>query len=445
MEGEKFGVFISYSFEIESLARKIKDKLQVLDDENKLDIFLASELGGRQYRAEIDRRLSTDHILLLPYPHRTMKLDWVCFELGGFRRDGTPICIMNTNLDRPPEQLAEWNAFKADTAELKRFFDMLFDQGKFTNGVKINPKIKTDPDYRKRLNEAVAEIETEFAAFRIDEKYFTSRIEVASPATLSPTGARIPSKLDFETAEVYGSDETLAIFGVQNGASWKALKGMCSSHTNEDWLGEIESTLRLSKDKLLAHTLTPFRNKQRRTFIPVITRRESIDDAPSKLNVIFVEVTEQTRISPDVFGNFDVMPAKWKTLFLLLDVGRRFRWDSIDPVRSNLRHRMQDVSREQWTTEAQRVLNYTKTAQRELMAIGMRGEAQFYDAFDDDIRTSLFNSMASYPTTERSFGKAIADGDQARALEELDKIADVNKAFLEHTARQIHKLVSELR
>src|SRR5262245_47616242 len=142
---EKFGVFISYSFEIESLARKIKDKLQVLDDENRLDIFLASELGGKKYRGEIDRRLNSDQILLLPYPHRTMKLDWVCFELGGFRREGTPICIMNTNLDSPPVQIAEWNAFKADTADLKRFFDMLFDQGRFTNGVRINPKINTDP------------------------------------------------------------------------------------------------------------------------------------------------------------------------------------------------------------------------------------------------------------------------------------------------------------
>ena len=140
---EKFGIFISYSFEIESLARKIKDKLLVLDDENKLDIFLASELGGKKYRAEIDRRLKSDHFLVLPYPHRRMKLDWVCYELGGFRRQGIPICIMNTNLDRPPEQLAEWNAFKADPDGLRRFFQMLFADGKFTNGVKINPKINT--------------------------------------------------------------------------------------------------------------------------------------------------------------------------------------------------------------------------------------------------------------------------------------------------------------
>jgi hypothetical protein len=443
MTQDKIGVFISYSFEIESLARKIKDKLQVLDDRNILDIFLASELGGKKYRAEIDRRLQTDHILLLPYPHRTMKLDWVCFELGGFRREGIPICIMNTNLDRPPEQLAEWNAFKADTADLKRFFDMLFDQGKFTNGAKINPKINTDPDFRQRLREAIAEIETEFAAFRLDEKYFTSRIEIASPATLSPTGARLPAKLRFETAEVYGSDETLAIFGVQSGALWSALKGACNTHTSIAWHAEIQDVLRLAKDKLLAHTLTPFRTRQKRTFIPVISRIESIDGVPSKINVIFVELTEATRVSPDVLGNYDAMPGNWRMLFMLLDIGRRFRWDVVDPVQSKLR-RLADAPQDEWAPEAQRVLDYTRNMQREVEAIGLTGPAHIAGAFEPEIKASLFASMNDYPAAERSLVKAIADGDRAQALKALDVIAVVNKAFLEHTARQIHKLVAEL-
>jgi hypothetical protein len=441
---EKFGVFISYSFEIESLARKIKDKLQVLDDDNKLDIFLASELGGKKYRGEIDRRLNADHILLLPYPHRSMKLDWVCFELGGFRRDGIPICIMNTNLDRPPEQLAEWNAFKADTGDLKRFFDMFFDQGKFTNGVKINPKINSDPDFRKRLKDAIAEIETEFAAFRLDEKFFTSRIEIASPATLSQTGARLPAKLNFGTAEVYGSDETLAIFGVQNGVLWSALKSVCDSHTNSVWLAQIEDVLRLTKDRLLAHTLAPFRTKQKRTFIPVISRIESIDGVPSKINAIFVELTEGTRIGPDVVGNYDAMPGNWKVLFMLLDIARRFRWEVIDPVKSNLRFRLADAPHDQWASEAKRVISCSREMQRELAGIGMTGEAQFFGAFEADIRASLIASMESYPAVAKTFEKAIEDDDRSQALEALSKIGFANKAFFEHTSRQIHKLVTEL-
>ncbi len=441
---EKFGVFISYSFEIESLARKIKDKLQVLDDDNRLDIFLASELGGRKYRDEIDRRLKSDQVLLLPFPHRTMRLEWVCFELGGFRRGGTPICIMNTNLDKPPEQLADWNAFKADTGDLKRFFDMLFIQGAFTNGVPINPKINDSQDFRTRLKEAIAEIETEFAAFRIDERFFTSRIEIASPPTLSRTGARIPSKLKFDTAEVSGSERALAMFDLQNGASWSTLKDTCSEHSSVTWLTEIEGVLRLARDKLLARTLTPFRIKQRGAFIPVITRIESIDGVPSKLNVIFVEVHEDTRIGPDVFGNYDAMPTKWKELFVLLDIGRRFRWDAINSVRSNLHHRLREAPEAQWVPEAQRVLSCSKDLQKEMMGIGFSGEAQFFGPFDTKIRASLKKSIAPYVEAEKAFAKAIEERDLVRALEELDRISLVNKSFLEHTARQIHKLVREL-
>ena len=373
-----------------------------------------------------------------------MKLDWVCFELGGFRREGVPICIMNTNLDKPPEQLAEWNAFKANTDDLKRFFKMLYVGGNFTNGEKINPKIDNDPDFRNRLNEAVAEIETEFAAFRIEEKFFTKRIDVSSPPTQSPTGARIPSKLNFETAEIRGSDETLSIFGVQDGAAWSALKRVCCEHTNDRWLIEVEDVLRLTKDKLVAHTLTPFRNKQQRTFIPIITRIESIDGAPSKLNVIFVEVTERTRVSPDVFGNFSAMPVTWAAQFLLLDVGRRFRWDCIDPVQSKLKNNLRNASKEVWAAEAKTVLQSADDIQRELVAIGLLTEAKFYGSYDDDIKESLLRKMEGYPAAREAFENAIESGDRGRMMEELDKIAEVNKAFVEHTVRQIQRLVSKL-
>jgi hypothetical protein len=441
---EKFGVFISYSFEIESLARKIKDKLQVLDDNNRLDIFLASELGGRQYRSEIDKRLKSDQILLLPYPHRSMKLDWVCFELGSFRREGKPVCIMNTNLDKPPEQIADWNAFKANTEDLRRFFDMLFDKGEFTNKTKINPKITSDPEYRKRLQEAVAEIETEFAAFRLDETFFTSRIEIASPPALSPTGARLPTKLSFDTALVNGSGETLEIFGVQSGASWDMLKRACDGHTNSAWLAEIEEVPNRAKHKVVVRTLSPFRTKQRRSFIPVISRIENIDSVPSKLNIIFVEITEKTRISPDVVGNYDAMPARWKTLFVLLDMGRRFRWEVIDPVRTNFKHALATAPQDQWAAEARRVANLAQDMQRELRALGIHGEAAFYDSFDPEFRASLKAEMAPYTEAQIALEKAIEDGDRARVVSELGTIAQVNKAFLEHAARQVHRLTTEL-
>jgi hypothetical protein len=155
-------------------------------------------------------------------------------------------------------------------------------------------------------------------------------------------------------------------------------------------------------------------------------------------------VTGDTRINPDVFGNYDVMPGNWKVLFVLLDIGRRFRWDTIDPVRSSLRHRLADAPKDEWAAEAQRVITSAKTLQRELMGIGMKGEEQFYGAFEAEIRASLMDRMARYPAVEKTYAKAIADGDYAKTLEELDRIAGFNKAFFEHTARQLHKLVTEL-
>jgi len=80
----KVGVFISYSTENESLAKKLKEELLDLDAGKRLEVFIAAELGGRAWRQAIRETLHTAQILLLPYPNKTMKLDWVCYELGMF-------------------------------------------------------------------------------------------------------------------------------------------------------------------------------------------------------------------------------------------------------------------------------------------------------------------------------------------------------------------------
>jgi len=440
----KIGVFISYSFEIESLARKLKDKLQVLDDQNRLDLLIASDLGGKKWREEIHDRLTSDRILILPYPHRTMKLDWVCFELGAFHNAGTPICIMNTNLESPPDQIGEWEAYKANPIELKQFFTDLFERGTFTNGSALNPKLSTDPDFRQRLKDAVAEIQSEFAAFRQDEKFFARRIRILTPPAVSATGAKLPSKLNFQNAVVEGSDDALAIFNVQSGVAWNAFKESCASYSSTTWLEEIERMLQVTRDKILAHTLTPFRTRAKRCFIPVVSRIKSIEGVPSKLSVIFVELSGDMRIGAEVIGNYDAMPANWNVLFTLLDIGRRFRWDVLDPVRTALRGELRNESVEKWRAEAQRVLRVARTIQKELASIGMRGEDHFYAAFSPEIAKTLAERMAGYQEAEDQYAKAISEGDLDRTLKELGKISRFNVDFFEHTARQIHQYVKGL-
>ncbi len=437
---EKISVFISYTQEIAPLARKIKDKLQLLDDGNVLDVFLAAELGGKKWREAILARLRTDQVLILPYPSRAMKLDWVGYELGVFQNGrGMPVCIMNTNLSSPPDQLAEWQAVKADNEGLKAFFENLFANGTYTGGTRINPKVKTDPDYRQRLKDAVKEVGEEFAAFRVEERFYAKRLTISSPNLESATG-RVPSKLRFDTAVIDGSPETLALFGVEAGASWATVKDRCSRFSSDDWLAEIEEVVAMAQNKVLARTLTPFRGGGH-TYIPVVSRIESIEGKPSRLNVIFVDMSGGTGLGPELLANFETMGPRWKTLFTMLDLGRRYRWGTIDPVRTAVKHPLDPNN---WAPDAMKVLADARHMQKQMMRIGMAGEDNFYGAYDEDLQKGLMAALEPWPSIEAEFEKAVAAGDRPRVLKEFDRISKVNLAFLDCTTKQISRMIAGL-
>ena len=90
------------------------------------------------------------------------------------------------------------------------------------------------------------------------------------------------------------------------------------------------------------------------------------------------------------------------------------------------------------------VLDDAKLIQREMLSIDMAGEEQFYSAYDSEIRKSLRERIAPYMEVERDYERALEAGNQAVVLDTLDKIARINRDFVEHTTRQIHKLVEEL-
>src|ERR1043166_2806477 len=75
----KVGVFISYSTENEALAKKLKEELLDRDAGRGREVFMAAERGGRAWRQAIREPLPSAQFLLLPYPNKAMKLDWVCY------------------------------------------------------------------------------------------------------------------------------------------------------------------------------------------------------------------------------------------------------------------------------------------------------------------------------------------------------------------------------
>ena len=439
---KRFGVFISYSTENESLAKKLKDKIQILDDANRLDVFIASELGGQKWRQTIQERLATAQILLLPYPNKTMKLDWVCYELGRFHANGIgkAVCIMNTQLDNPPDQMAEWQAYRADNDDLRKFFVDLFRVGAFTNKVAINRNI-TDERYRTRLDEAVRDIEAEFAAFRLTERYYTSRIEIRMPALHN----RLPAKLNFDQAVVVGNEQTLAIFGVESGASWRFLKERCNtSHSSAQWTSQVERSDRLAANRQLAGTLVPFRTDQHRTFIPLVSKIETIENELSQVNVVFVELGNDVRLPMERHAGFDRMPPSWKAPFSLLEIGRRFRFTGLDPAMTAVRFPQADAPQFQWVDDAKGLLQAIAEGSTAIKEVDIHGADSFFSVFDPDLRRHLGQAFTGWPDAESELRQAIDQRNRKQAMQAIERMSRINAIFLSCTVQQAARLVAGL-
>ncbi|HXJ54540.1 MAG TPA: hypothetical protein VNH16_24395 [Burkholderiales bacterium] len=439
----KVGVFISYSTENESLAKKLKEELLDLDAGKRLEVFIAAELGGRAWRQAIRETLHTAQILLLPYPNKTMKLDWVCYELGMFHSNevGRAVCIMNTQLDSPPDQMSEWQAYRADKKDLRKFFVDLFQKGAFTDGVPINPDVDADERARERLDEAVQQIEAEFAAFRLHERYYTHRIEIQMP----PAKNRLPAKLDFEHAVVCGNEQTLAIFGVDIGARWKILKQRCSTvHTGVQWIAQIEALARTSKDKQLAGTLAPFRTEQQRTFIPLVSRIETIEEELSQVNVVFVELNSEVRLPLERHAGFDRMPSAWTAPFSLLEIGRRFRFGPLDAALTAMSFPKGDAP-SKWEEDAKALLQAIAEASADVRGINIHGAESFFNVFDLDLRKPLKDAVSGWSGAESDLRLATRQSSRKRALQAVERMGRINAVFLDCTVQQAARLVARLK
>lgn len=440
---DSIGVFISYSTENESLARKLKDKLQLLDGSKLLDVFIAAELGGQKWREEIHRKLASASVLILAYTNERMKLDWVSYELGRFHASGQgeAVCVMNTHVKNPPDQIAEWQAYRADREGLRRFLVDLLVRGKFTNGQKINPELTSDDRYRTLLEDAIAELEAEFVAFRTREKYYARRITISSPSK-----GLLPSRLSFASATVSGNEETLSIFGSEEGVSWQTLKERCAPHTSTAWLAEVEHVAELVKEKRMARPLTPFRSK-RGTFLPVVSKVVTLDSddvVPMRVSVIFVEIGNDVRLGLEIFGGFDKMPKKWAAMCSFFDVGRRFRWNVLEPVATSLQYPKPDTPPTQWTADAQRMLAGIADANEQMRELEIDGEAKFFSEFDRDLAERLRDETAGFPDAEERFRGAAESKDKAAAREALKEMQNVNTAFLRAAVEQMSRYVTEL-
>jgi hypothetical protein len=422
------GVFISYSSENESLARKLAEHLQNLRDDIELDVFISSQMGGVVWRKEIFKRLKTARVLILCYTSDSMKLDWCTYELGMFQAQGNnaSVCLMNTNLGAPPSQVEEWQAYKADKDNLRRFFVDFFQRGLFTGEVPVNRRL-AEEYYRKRLDDAVEEVAGEFARFRMREQTYPYRI------TIEPPAERAFSPLDFRTARVTGEERALAIFKANNNIAWEELKELCRT-MQADWPELVEAAA--ARPDTLTRPFPAFAVSDNEAYLPTVTKVQSLDkNAPWKIHVFFASVPASAVTPLDQFR----MPDRWKKLIGMVRVGLSFRWKTLEPLDSRIRR--EDALPQEWMQAALAVNAHAQQGARELERMGVGDAASFNDLFDAGLVDPVMEGAAVYYDSVKKLETAVASGDRELAVDAVAGMRKVNASFLLATIEQLKRCV----
>jgi hypothetical protein len=327
-------LFASHSHEYQELAREFKRSIESIQTRVPLKVFISEEMpGGAKWRGLVRSELREADALVLLYPHSGMRLDWCSYELGVFQqdKDRAIVCIRNIDIQAPPDITDEWQAYMADDRGIRKFITDLFVKGVFTGNEPIEPEVGTaDSEARRRSEEAAQALKRSFAQARIRQDYFTHRISITSP---DDQFQPFDLATDIDKAIISGDEQALQLLSLKPHTRWSVLQEMAETTLKASWPNELVEALRGITRGPIPPPFTPFRAKDNRIYVPVITKAESVDQHLRKINLIFVEAdVSQMRAYLDVWVPPTTMPPLWPPLIRLSMVLIRARWECIVPM-----------------------------------------------------------------------------------------------------------------
>jgi hypothetical protein len=375
-------IFASHSHEYQELARDFKRSIESIQSRVPLKVYISEEMpGGAKWRSLVRSELRVASVFVLLYPHSGMRMDWCSYELGVFQQDkDRPIvCIRNIDIPIPPDITDEWQAYSADDRGIRKFLLDLFVQGAFTGNNPIAPEVGVaDSEARRRSEEAAESLKRSFARARIRRDYFTHRISVEAPDDQTQP---FDLETDLGKAIVTGDERALQLLSLKSNTRWNVLQELAESTLKARWPNQLVEALKGIKHGPIPPPFTPFRARDQRIYVPVITRAESVDQHLRKINLIFVEAdVSQMRAYLDVWVPPAAMPPLWPPLVRLFMILIRARWEYIVPMygAANALGIDEDAARE-LLERAKREMNVIESEATERGLNILEGQSDLFD------------------------------------------------------------------
>jgi hypothetical protein len=432
----RINVFFSYKSQDEDSAREIVEELRFYAAE-KLKITFAGEfpeeIPGARWSREIRDAIQKAHWLILLLPDPSVEWDWCLFETGMFSahmvsdKVNKLICLHHPAHTKLPPQINDFQAVKADPADIEAFLTKIFVKDHPVPGMEaINPAVK------KRLPEIAAKIVRAVKPrhIRLDRQILDRYVLVKIPDARNLSGPE-----DLDAAQILEiDDQTLGLFGkVGMPRTWAELiENVVAEDADNRWVREIAAAAKKAAGKnAFGPIQATFKGvnsgKLWRPLLHAIDRSGS--DTIESFMILFLEEVG--------VGLTHHIPETTQALISCLRLTFRFRWEIINRYKADMT-----------ADQIQELKDSLDRIETEGKSRGNLNPEMLIKSFGPDQAVSakieaMFNKWAEYRNDERT-GKldlAIRDKNVEEIMRILNKVAVMNAEFVTLAIERIEKLM----
>lgn len=360
---ERFGIFISHRHQDHYIADILREQL-VSISRGAVQLFFSPEIqGGAPYREWIRDSIARSDLLLLLLTDNAPLTQWCGYEVGRFLQrceerglSNRFVCLKNASVIAPPGPIEEFQAVDGETEPLYEFLLDLLEKGVYCGGRQI---VKPFDDFYAQVRRGAARL-AEAMSPALSTRRFHGRLVINfHDGHRLFDDPQIVSDLDF--AEIAGrlgcpaDAETLGAF-----------RAAVAGTPAEVWLEELEAFVggdAQGPGGPQLPVLSAFQDSNGVRYIPVIAEFCKINDQPKTVELLFVVMPDALRDIIELEKR-DPLAMRQYEIIKLLRVGRRFRYDIIDPFLHAIEQAKIDQANAKFSEE-----KFRRTCQRFLVRL----------------------------------------------------------------------------
>ena len=426
-------VFISHKLEDRATAIGIRDILKDLDDDENpvLNFFLSEEIkGGEKWYEKIREQLTKSNILLLLFTDATKSWDWCLYEAGLFDRleddrDRKIICLHSSSTV-PPDPLRHLKTFSSSSDDLHTFLQQVFIEKELLNLAKpIASWLKRVPD---KLDKAVSGISQFIDRSPVETEYFTKYLFLQVDDLHEIRPDKIP-----DNAQVTSTGKSLEIFDKPEGEwLWKDIARNISVQEDSRWVVELaEAIYAVSQGNLpsaIQAMFTALRGKK--TYRVLLYRIDKLASGSIIIKILFVE---------DVTWKLDDVPEIHATLLTSLVMATRFKYELIGKYVGEISAVPDYKIEEVCGGIRQTIMNIESEAESR----GLMDQAMLLKAFKAEQRDSVIEMYKDWYVIRAELLEALENKNCVTVRENLGRLADMNKEYLQIASIRYKELIAD--